>query len=147
MPSSKITPTAECRKFRDFYVLSRTLGDGNFSLVRKCRHKFSRGMYAAKIVKLPTTPTAEKENHGAIVARDNDDYDSENGDKDNTSGHDTYEDILDMVRNEVSIVRKLKHENIVQFVDVFYSTADVIIVTELTEVSCCLFVFCFFHFK
>jgi len=95
----------EERKFRDFYVFSKTLGSGNFSLVRKVRHKFSRSMYAAKIVKLPS-------------GDENEDYD----------------DILNMVQDEVTIMRRLKHTNLLQFVDVFYAKDQVIVLTELTEV-------------
>ena len=97
------------RHFGDCYVFSKTIGNGNFSLVRKVRHKFSRSMYAAKIVKLP--------------AINNDD-----------SGED-YEDILDMMRGEVAVMRRLKHPNLLQFVDVFYTKAQVILLIELAEVK------------
>ena len=98
--------TEQSRNFRDSYVFSKMLGSGNFSLVRKVRHKFSRSMYAAKIVKLP----AADENR------------------------DDYEDILGMVRDEVNVMRKLKHANLLQFADVFYAKDQVIVLTELTEV-------------
>ncbi|XP_066924917.1 myosin light chain kinase A-like [Clytia hemisphaerica] len=97
--------SAQSRNFRDSYVFSKMLGSGNFSLVRKVRHKFSRSMYAAKIVKLP----ASDENR------------------------DDYEDILEMVRDEVNVMRKLKHTNLLQFVDVFYAKDQIIVLTELTE--------------
>lgn len=135
------------RKFRDNYVLSRTLGDGNFSLVRKCRHKFSRNMYAAKIVKLPsktittrglkhdtnTSPMTAFLKNNKIDGVEEIDIDDLSDDEENKLN--TYEDILDMIRNEVGLMRKLKHQNIVQFVDVFFSDMEVIVVTELTEVS------------
>lgn len=38
------------REFKDSYVFGKTLGNGNFSVVKKCRHKFSKAMYAAKII-------------------------------------------------------------------------------------------------
>ena len=100
------------RRFGDNYVFSKTIGNGNFSLVRKARHKFSRSMYAAKIVKLPN-----------IILND-----------DNDGSGDDYEDILDMMRGEVSIMRRLKHTNLLQFVDVFYTTDQVILLIELAEV-------------
>ena len=69
-------------------------------------------MYAAKIVKLP-------------VANDV---------IDNDESGDDYDDILDMMRGEVAIMRRLKHNNLLQFVDVFYTKAQVILLIELAEV-------------
>lgn len=100
------------RRFGDCYVFSKTIGNGNFSLVRKVRHKFSRSIYAAKIVKLPL------DNNNDMIG-----------------GEDDYQDILDMMRGEVAVMRRLKHNNLLQFVDVFYTREQVILLTELAEVS------------
>ena len=90
------------RIFRDAYVLSKSIGSGNFSIVRQCRDKFARCMYAAKIMEIKGTKQE-------------------------------CDEIVDMVKNEVSIVRKLKHEYIIQFVDVFFEAERVIVITELSE--------------
>ena len=70
-------------------------------------------MYAAKVMQLPKTD----EN------RDDDDED-----------FNEYDDILEMIRNEVHMMKKLKHPNIIQFIDAFYSKTKVIVITELSEV-------------
>ena len=86
--------------FRDKYVLGKSIGSGNFSVVRQCRLKSSRTLHAAKCMELK-------------------------GDT---------EDILDMVRGEVSMMQKLSpHALMLTFLDVFYEPTRVIIVTELSE--------------
>ena len=92
------------RNFRDSYVLGKVLGEGHCSTVRKCRHKFSKSCYAAKLISL--------------------DCEQEEADE-----------RREMLQNEVKVLRLLKHDNIVKFVDVFYSTERIIVISELGEVS------------
>ena len=91
------------RNFRDSYVLGKILGEGHCSTVRKCRHKFSKSFYAAKLISLDCEQEEANEHK-------------------------------EMVQNEVKVLRLLKHDNIVKFVDVFYSTERIIIISELGEV-------------
>ena len=91
------------RNFRDSYVLGKVLGEGHCSTVRKCRHKFSKSFYAAKLISLDCEKEEANERR-------------------------------EMVRNELKMLRLLKHDNIVKFVDVFYSSERIIMISELGEV-------------
>jgi len=98
------TRQSSAKNFRDSYVLGKTLGKGNFSVVRKCRHKFSKSFYAAKIILLDGNEVDNVERK-------------------------------EMIGNEVQIARELKHENILQFVDVFHSKDRIIMITHINELG------------
>ena len=44
-------------------------------------------------------------------------------------------EVVGTVRNEVALMRKLQHENIIKFVDVFYTDERIVVILELTDVS------------
>lgn len=103
MTSKICSGSGNPRNFRDSYVLGKILGEGHCSTVRKCRHKFSKSFYAAKLISLDCEQEEANEHK-------------------------------EMVQNEVKVLRLLKHDNVVKFVDVFYSTERIIIISELGEV-------------
>lgn len=88
--------------FRDAYVLSKIIGNGNFSVVRQCRHKHSKSISSAKIMTVK-------------------------------GSNDERAEMIDMIRVEISVMRKLKHEFILPFIDAFFESEKVIIITELSE--------------
>ncbi|XP_063213439.1 LOW QUALITY PROTEIN: death-associated protein kinase 2-like [Chroicocephalus ridibundus] len=85
----------------DLYELLETLGSGHFGVVRRCRERSTGTFYAAKCVK---TRRCRGSRRGLERAQ---------------------------VEREVTILRQLRHPNIMRLHDLFASRAEVVLVLEL----------------
>ncbi|XP_041253174.1 death-associated protein kinase 2-like isoform X3 [Onychostruthus taczanowskii] len=99
--SQVLQATPSLGSVEDMYELLERLGSGHFGVVRLCRQRSTGAFYAAKFVKMRRGRGGRP---GAERAQ---------------------------VEREVSILRQLRHPNIIQLHQLFASTAEVVLVLEL----------------
>ena len=101
---SKTSSMKELLEFQKKYKLGDVLGEGNFSVVRKCFTKAGdQSMYAVKVVKLK-------------------------GNKEKK------EDIKTMLQSEVAVMQKINNRNIIKCIDAFFGSDEIMVVLEGTAV-------------
>ncbi len=102
--ASDSSKTKDPSIFYKQYNIGSVLGDGNFSIVKECFKKES-----------PATKHAVK-----VVKL-----------KGSRSEKD---ELKQMLTAEVALMRSIKHDNVVQIVDAFFGSSEILVVLELTEV-------------
>ncbi|KAF7247960.1 Serine/threonine-protein kinase DCLK3 [Varanus komodoensis] len=91
-PRHELSSTADVEKC---YEIGRTIGDGNFAVVKECHHRSTNRRYAMKII-----------------------------DKSKLKGKE------DMLQNEILIIKRLSHPNIVSLIEVFETDAEIYLIME-----------------
>lgn len=99
------------RPFEDEYTVGRTLGTGGYAVVMEATHKATGQKYAVKIMKIGKNVDDDSE--------DSDDVDEL-----------TFEQIID---NEIGLVQKLDHPNIIKLKEYFINFSKCYIVMDLLE--------------
>lgn len=87
----------------DHYEMGEELGSGQFAIVRKCRQKGTGKEYAAKFIKKRRLSSSRRG-----VSREE-------------------------IEREVSILREIRHPNIITLHDVFENKTDVVLILELVS--------------
>uniref|UniRef100_A0A8I6GL62 non-specific serine/threonine protein kinase n=1 Tax=Rattus norvegicus TaxID=10116 RepID=A0A8I6GL62_RAT len=87
----------------DHYEMGEELGSGQFAIVRKCQQKGTGMEYAAKFIKKRRLPSSRRG-----VSREE-------------------------IEREVSILREIRHPNIITLHDVFENKTDVVLILELVS--------------
>nr|KAF6400758.1 death associated protein kinase 3 [Rousettus aegyptiacus] len=87
----------------DYYEMGEELGSGQFAIVRKCRQKGTGKEYAAKFIKKRRLSSSRRG-----VSREE-------------------------IEREVSILREIRHPNIITLHDIFENKTDVVLILELVS--------------
>ena len=82
------------------YLIGKTIGEGNFAVVKECTEKTRKTKYALKII-----------NKAKCRGREQ------------------------MIESEVSILRRVKHSNIIQLMEDYNTADEMYLVMELVKVS------------
>lgn len=109
------------QRFDKHYVMTTSLGTGGYAIVRKCIHKATGKEYAVKIMQLSATQDVAKSSSGEDSDEEGDD---EEGEQCMT---------LREISNELHLMCKLNHPNIVKIHEFFLQDAQCLIVMQLLE--------------
>ncbi|XP_032242195.1 serine/threonine-protein kinase DCLK1 isoform X4 [Nematostella vectensis] len=81
-----------------FYRIGKVIGDGNFAVVRECKHRKTNKEYALKII-----------NKAKVKGKEH------------------------MIENEISILRRVKHNHIVELIEEYETPREIFLVMELVK--------------
>eukprot|EP00959_Pyramimonas_sp_CCMP1952_P294288 6155686-Pyramimonas_sp.AAC.1 len=117
--------TSIFRPFEEEYKVGETLGTGGYAVVMKATHKKTGQVYAVKIMKIGKNTeddeSKEEDHEDEDLAEDEDEDDVDEL---------TYEQIID---NEIGLVQKLDHPNIIKLKEYFINFNKCYIVMDLLE--------------
>jgi len=116
--------TSIFRPFEEEYTVGETLGTGGYAVVMKATHKATGQVYAVKIMKIGKNTEDDE-------SKDEEDEDEDEEDEDDDDVDElTFEQIID---NEIGLVQKLEHPNIIKLKEYFINFNKCYIVMDLLE--------------